>query len=95
MTELYKKMLDTLRCMDEKQLLELFHDISELEVVERIADGAYKFIEHMIYVVPARKSFEVSQINNPESWDNDCNEHKEADDARRHREHEESERRNY
>lgn len=32
--------------MDEKQLSELFHDLNDLEAVERIADCAYHFVEN-------------------------------------------------
>lgn len=45
-TTLYQAMINRLKKMDEKQLLELFHDLEDLAVVERIADCAYHFVEN-------------------------------------------------
>lgn len=40
----YETVVRALKCMDEKQLLELFHDIDDAAVVERIANLALQFI---------------------------------------------------
>lgn len=39
-------LLIKLKSMDEKQLLEMFHDIEEIEIVQRISDAAYHFCEN-------------------------------------------------
>lgn len=44
-TPTYKVLVATLYTLDEKQLLELFHDINDVACVERIADCAYQFVE--------------------------------------------------
>jgi gluconate kinase len=41
----YEITFSTLRKLDEKQLIELFHDIDDLNVIERIADTAYHFVD--------------------------------------------------
>lgn len=63
-----------LKSMDEKQLLELFHDIEDIEVVERIADCAFHFVENF--------EAEVDDIVNGKSDEQDW---KEQDDAQRYR----------
>lgn len=42
----YAMTLETLRTMDEKQLLQMFHDMQDIVAVERIADCAYYFVEN-------------------------------------------------
>lgn len=44
----YVEMLKKIKAMDEKQLLELFHDIEDIEAVQRIADTAYHFCENYV-----------------------------------------------
>jgi len=41
-----KFIIKILKSMDEKQLLELFHDIGDISTIERIADCAYHFVEN-------------------------------------------------
>lgn len=48
MTE-YKKIIMALRIMDEKQLLELFHDMGDIKAIQRIADCAFEFVENYEY----------------------------------------------
>jgi hypothetical protein len=45
----YAMTLETLKKMDKKQLIELFHDIEDIQVVQRIADCAYHFTENYDY----------------------------------------------
>lgn len=42
----YAKLIEKLKSMDEKQLVELFHDIEDIKTIERIADVAYHFVEN-------------------------------------------------
>ena len=44
----YQWMRKVLKNMDEKQLVELFHDLEDIEAVERIADVAYHFVENYV-----------------------------------------------
>lgn len=39
-------MRKMLKAMDEKQLLEMFHDMDDIAAIERIADAAYHFVEN-------------------------------------------------
>jgi hypothetical protein len=43
--EIYRFLCLALITMDESQLIELFHDLEDLETVQRIADTAYNFLE--------------------------------------------------
>jgi len=70
----YAMTLETLKNMDEKQMIEMFHDIGDLKVVERIADTAYHFVEN--YVDP-----EEDEATNEKS---DYEDWKEQDDAQRY-----------
>lgn len=67
--------LETLKNMDEKQLLEMFHDMEDVAAVERIAECAYHFVEN--YVDP-----EEDEATNEKS---DYEDWKEQDDAQRYR----------
>lgn len=69
---LYLNMLHKLKNMDEKQLVELFHDLESIEAVERIADCAYHFVENYDY--------EGAQTDISDEQDA-----KEVDDAERYR----------
>jgi len=68
----YRELLLKLRTMDEKQLVELFHDIDDAQAVERIADCAYHYLENL----------EGSDIET----NSEVKEAREIDDARRFRE---------
>ena len=46
----YRWMIENLSVMDERQLLEFFHDLDNIKAVQRIADTAYSFLEN--YVEP-------------------------------------------
>lgn len=46
MNDLYPEMVKWLCLLDEKELLELFHDMNDPSAVERIADCAYNFVEN-------------------------------------------------
>ena len=74
MSGLYAPMLARLKNMDEKQLLELFHDLEDLEVVERIADCANHYVEN----------FE-QQVDNIVHGKTEYEDWKEQDDAQRYR----------
>lgn len=65
-------MIRRLKTMDEKQLLELFYDIDDIEIVERISDCANHFINSQ--VAEAIKN----HLDKPEQED-----WKELDDAQR------------
>lgn len=80
----YANMLKRLKNMDEKQLLELFHDIDDLDVVEGIADCAYHFIENY-----------DESICNEDCVKSDNEDAKEADDARRFSEYQSDNKRPY
>jgi hypothetical protein len=65
----YAMTLETLKNMDEKQLLEMFHDMDNEDAVERIMDCA----KHFLYG-------KCGRCNNEKTQDEDA---KEIDDARR------------
>lgn len=69
---LYLNMLYKLKNMTEKQLLEMFKDIEDIVVIERIADCAYHFVEN----------FEPDD-SEPFQGKSDEQEWKEQDDAQR------------
>lgn len=46
--EIYDHILKRLKVLDEKQLIELFHDIEDVNTVERIACAAYEFVENYV-----------------------------------------------
>jgi hypothetical protein len=46
MNELYGQMVKWLVLLAENELIELFHDMNDVEAVERIADCAYQFVEN-------------------------------------------------
>ena len=66
-----------LKSMDEKQLLELFHDIEDIKAVQRIADCAYHFTENYDYA----DSEDYDRINGK----SDEQDWKDQDDAQRYR----------
>jgi hypothetical protein len=72
----YQEMIKKLKAMDEKQLLELFHDIEDIATVERIADCAYHFVENHTWE-------ELGVKNNEKSEQEDA---QELDDSRRYSE---------
>ena len=45
----YCWMRKCLKNMDEKQLLELWHDIGNIDAIQRIADTAYEYTENYDY----------------------------------------------
>lgn len=47
-----ENVVSILKLLDERQLLELFHEIEDLECIERIADCAYQFIEETMTNLP-------------------------------------------
>lgn len=49
MDNLYNNMCFKLRTMDEKQLLELWHDVGDIDAIQRISDTAYHFTENYDY----------------------------------------------
>ena len=78
---IYEEMIKRLITMDEKQLIELFHDIvscSNIEQIEAIADTAYYYVENY-----AREEETAP------------NEHFEADCAMRGRDLADEQKRNY
>lgn len=66
-------MIRRLKTMDEKQLLELFYDMDDLEAVERIADCADHFVNREIGI--SVKEY-LDKKSEEEDW-------KELDDAQR------------
>lgn len=48
-TSPYQITIETLKSMDDKQLVGLFHDIKDIQLVQRIADCAYHFTENYDY----------------------------------------------
>ena len=76
---LYLNLIYKLKHMDEKQLLELFIDMEDLETVERIADCAYHFVENFHI-----ENEEIAKELDRMSAEQDA---KEVDDARRIREY--------
>lgn len=73
----YQWMRKVLRNMDEKQLIELFHDLEDLETVERIADCAYHFVENF-HVECEEIAKSLDEKSDEQDW-------KEQDDAQRYR----------
>ena len=71
----YQWLRRVLKNMDEKQLLELFHDIDDIEAVQRIADCAYHHVENF--------EREVEEIVNPKSY-SEFKEWEEQDNAQRY-----------
>ena len=70
----YQYMRKILRIMDEKQLNELFHDLDDIDAVERIANAAYDYLEQYNLALNKEKQSEY------EDW-------KAQDDAQRNRDH--------
>lgn len=69
----YVVTVKTLRTADEKILLEMFHDIEDIEIIERIADCAAYFVENFDRTVEEV----VNDKSEVEDW-------KHQDDARRY-----------
>ena len=44
----YEDTLKVLKTLDEKQLLEMFHDLNDIKAVERIADCAFHYCENHV-----------------------------------------------
>lgn len=42
----YTYLVNKLKTMEQDQLNELFHDINDIEVIKRISDCAYNFVEN-------------------------------------------------
>jgi len=73
----YQWMRKVLKNMDEKQLIELFHDLEDIETVQRIADCAYHFTENYDYA--EQEDYDrVNGKSDEQDW-------KEQDDAQRYR----------
>jgi hypothetical protein len=49
MDVIYNNMIQKLKAMDEKQLLELWHDIDDVAAVQRICDTSYEYTENFDY----------------------------------------------
>ena len=64
----YKDLLRWISLLDEKQLIELFHDINDIKTVERIADCAFSFVEN--YEEPEEEKTELSQDEDALEVDN-------------------------
>ncbi len=124
---IYNNMLVRLRAMDEIQFLELFHDIDDEKVLERMISCAFYFLckwdapENNIDfnklfpsvaklneitreeldnlpkpIIQKGAVIQCSTISQPNTLGvNYDEEHKQADDTQRHREHQENERRPY
>lgn len=69
----YSDLMKALKTMDEKQLLELFHDLESIKTVERIADCAYQYLENC----------EGSDIDENATEQSEQEEWKDADDEQR------------
>lgn len=70
-------MLIALKTMDESQLIELFHDLEDIEAVKRIAYTAQNFCENNALPEP-----EFDEVSNETS---DYQDWKQLDDAQRYR----------
>src|ERR1700689_86371 len=68
------KMIKLLKIMEDKQLLEMFHDIDDIKIVQRIADCAWHFVE----------TFE-EEIENIVNGKSEYEEWREDDDHQRYR----------
>ena len=67
-TRSYDDLVKMLKSMDEKQLIELFHDMEDVKAVERIADCAFSFVEN--YEEPEEEKTELSQNEDALEVDN-------------------------
>lgn len=83
----YQWMRKVLKNMDEKQLIELFHDLEDIETVQRIADCAYHFTENYDYAEQEDYN-RVNGKSDEQDW-------KEQDDAQRFRDVQSDNRRPY
>lgn len=72
----YINLIKRLKVMDEKQLLELFHDLNDDEAVDRIGDCAGYYLKHKEDDSATPYTSEISDEEDAISVDN----------ARRHRE---------
>ena len=61
----YQEMIKRIKTMDEMQLVELMHDIDDIELVETIGNCAYYFVEN--YKAP-----EEEQTAPNEHFEHDC-----------------------
>lgn len=72
----YTYIIQVLKTMDKKQLLELFHDIDDIEIVQKISECAYQFVENFEPCDPIELKRDISD-------DEDA---RQIDDSRRYRE---------
>ena len=75
-----EEVMKVLKSMDEKQLLAMFHDMEDIEAVERIADCAYHFTEN--YEAPDQECESADPCPCNKSDEQDW---KDQDDAQRYR----------
>jgi len=95
----YSITIQTLKTLDEKQLLEMFHDINDIEIIERINYAAQEFIGEKCFLckkigiyggVPVKADYicvckECFDNESTSNEKSDFQDAKEIDDAQRYR----------